>query len=81
METQEFKLTNATMELLFNYLIDRPYKEVAELIARMQTDVQNNTKIEREDERIKGKGLRIRSQSFYFFFIYTIVYICSKLNI
>lgn len=49
METQEFKLTNATMELLFNYLIDRPYKEVAELIARMQTDVQNDTKIERED--------------------------------
>lgn len=49
METQDFKLTNATMELLFNYLIDRPYKEVVKIISKMQEDIQNSNKIESEE--------------------------------
>lgn len=50
METQYLKLTNATMELLFNYLIDRPYKEVAQLINQIQTDIQNSNKVDKTEE-------------------------------
>lgn len=46
MEIQDFKLTNATMELLFNYLIDKPYKEVVQIISKMQEDIQNCNKEE-----------------------------------
>lgn len=45
METQDFKLSNATMELIFNYLIDKPYKEVVQIISKMQEDIQNYNKI------------------------------------
>lgn len=46
MEIQNFKLTSATMELIFNYLIDRPYKEVAQIINQMQLDIHNQNKEE-----------------------------------
>lgn len=45
METQDFKLSNATMELIFNYLIDKPYKEVVQIISKMQEDIQNYNKV------------------------------------
>lgn len=53
METQEYKLSNKTIEAIFNYLIAQPYKDVAGIIEQMQMDLQNNNKpIENEDEEI-----------------------------
>ena len=50
MEIKNFKLTSATMELIFNYLIDKPYKEVAQIINQIQTDIQNGNKVDKTEE-------------------------------
>lgn len=44
METQEYKLSDKTIEALFNYLIAQPYKDVAGIIEQMQMDLQSNNK-------------------------------------
>lgn len=52
METQEYKLSNKTIEAIFNYLIMQPYKDVAVIIEQIQMDVQSNNKPIENEERL-----------------------------
>lgn len=45
---KKFDISENTMNILFNYLIQQKYKDVAELITMIQNDI-NNHNIEEEN--------------------------------
>lgn len=49
MENQILKLNSQTINAVFNYLVSKPYSEVAQIINAIQTDIQTNNKVDNED--------------------------------
>ena len=48
MEKQILKLNSQTINAIFNYLVSKPYSEVAQIINQLQEDIQTNNKEEEE---------------------------------
>lgn len=50
MENKTIKLNETTINHVFNYLITKPYNEVAQLINSLQQDVSENNRVEDKDD-------------------------------